>query len=126
MKTALEIIDETAAFYKNENRSVVGVTCVYVGPGERRCAFSRCCSEEGIKKLAQIDTGPVSMQSAKTFEDVDKFLKPEYHGFSNEFWGDIQNLHDIERNWNDQGLSKEGVSSVSLLKLKWGERPQLA
>lgn len=47
-------------------------------------------------------------------------FKPAYEGHSKEFWQSIQGLHDSDQNWDENGLSDEGMITVKYLMEYWG------
>src|SRR6188768_3809277 len=98
MKTRIEIIDEIAGHYNLLNRSTVYpngsaiVNCRYNGPEGKHCAFAYMCIDpstlqEGLAATAQLQ---------KYGQDI---LKPEFRGYDNYFYQDIQYLHDEKSNW---------------------------
>ena len=120
-KSMLEILDETVAFYNSKNRSVVqreeDVICLYKGPDGKKCAFSRCCTEEAADSL-------VEDNSADYFErggSLDYLLQEEYQGHPTAFWMKIQQLHDLPVNWDDSGLSILGMGTYKGIK-EWVEK----
>jgi hypothetical protein len=112
--TKIEILHETANFYNLSNRSVKedGSVCLYVGPDNKQCAFARCCINpipEWDKILGdQMGTSVRYVVRNHTDGNVDNLLKPEYHGHDVVFWCDVQELHDFDPNWNEDGLSERG------------------
>ena len=110
--TKLQIIDETVEFYKNNPRSLSGTLCVYNGPNDTKCAFSRCC-EILIPSSFEGKSAAFALR-----ERGDYILKPEYRGHGLMFWNDLQSLHDLPRNWELTGnkLTIEGEKAVQRLK----------
>src|SRR5688500_17512943 len=43
---------------------------------------------------------------------IDHHLKEEYRGHSVDFWDDLQRLHDKNKHWSPDGLTKAGHSYV--------------
>lgn len=110
--TAIEIIDETVEYYSNVNkRSVNGNYCKYLSDSGNKCAFSRCCTDEGVEHLHNYCEG------IRVSEVLLSWLKPEYKGHSLKFWSKLQTLHDALTFWEDDGgLSEEGLEYVEELK----------
>lgn len=113
MKTAREIIEETAAFYTSENRAKPdnGRRCQYLTKDGRMCAVGRCLTDP-----ARIEGNYIFLQSIPNLDDE---LKPEYRGHPINFWQDLQRLHDYTFNWNNEGLSNDGESVRNRLLEKW-------
>jgi hypothetical protein len=122
LKTKIEIIEETVAYYSENPRSVKYGSlskCVYLNENGNKCAFSRCCTDEGVTWLhEQID---VIEEGDSVIQHFLKHLKPEYQGHDFEFWKDIQRLHDNKGYWvNGNGkLNERGETCVNWLKNKY-------
>lgn len=116
MKTYLDVIEEIVAFYsENVNRRSFGNNgyCAYNGTDGKQCAFARCC-----------ETIPDDFEGKSSSQVIDiigiDILKPEYRHLTDEnFWDDLQQLHDLNRNWTDDGLSYKGEFFVKRLKNKY-------
>jgi hypothetical protein len=117
MKTKTEIINETVEFYSKNSRSVTvgecSVICLYIGNNGENCAFSRCCTEEGKQRLHKNYEGITLGQ--RSLSNYETFLKQEYCGHSQDFWVEIQKLHDVSSHWKDGKLSESGGRHVSYL-----------
>jgi hypothetical protein len=102
VKTKTQVIEETAAFYNSNNRSVNETgRCLYNGLDGKQCAFARVCTNpsdfmEGSSALNILTT------------DGFYILKPEYRIENTRFWNDIQTFHDEELKWTETGLSEIG------------------
>lgn len=117
MKTTEQIIEETANHYNSNNRSLLfdslgkpvyrygskTQSCAYNGKGDKKCAIARCCNEE-IDREYEGRSAHVILE-----EFGQNILKPEYRGHKNEFWDKLQQLHDNPDNWNEDGLTKDGL-----------------
>ena len=101
LKTARQIVLEAAAFYTSKNRSFDADGCLYVGPKGTRCAFSRCCHNNGMDRLKAVEGSPVPIE-------YESLLLPEYQGQNRSFWETLQSLHDSADCWDDEGLTREG------------------
>ena len=117
MKTYLDVIEETVAFYTEDvNRRSFDENndmCMYNGPDGKQCAFARCANE--IDNYYEGQTAS-SVISAKGFG----ILKPEYRHLTNKlFWYDLQNFHDDKANFNDTGLTDDGELVVENLINKY-------
>jgi hypothetical protein len=128
-KTKLEIIDETIEHYKSNPRSFImqGNTklCVYLSNEGNKCAFSRCCTDEGVAWLH--DEVDITLGGDNVGSEFLQFLKPEYQGHDVEFWLDIQDLHDVNSYWEIEmvdnvprnKLTPLGFMKYCNLKLKY-------
>lgn len=129
MKTKTDIINETAAHYNLNNRSMATYLncseeevedCAYVGDDGQRCAFSRCCKEDQVTSTRLKDLeGKDADYILKQFGQ--EFLKDEYQGHPNIFWQALQRLHDDSYNWTETGLSEYGGREVKRLLLQFAE-----
>jgi len=132
MKTTREIIEETAAFYNSNNRSVREIynndgdkdtECRYFGPDGKRCAFSRCCLEtdEVVDFLAKQENVTAELVLKYAAAKGIEILKEEYRGHSQHFWNSLQSFHDTADYWDENGLSQEGEEKMINLLAAWGE-----
>lgn len=117
MKTKLEIIEETANFYTLKNRgwNESAKSCEYLTKEGNMCAVGRCLMNALDIPSAYIDSG-IKELSELHDDGVDGLLKEEYRGHNDDFWMDLQNLHDNASMWTDTGLSEKGKEKVELLK----------
>jgi hypothetical protein len=110
--TKIEIIEETVEFYSNNPRSLydLGYTCLYNGVNGGKCAFSRCCTLDSIFKECEGSN-----------EQHEAILLPQYSHipYNDEFWIDLQGLHDADYNWDGNKLSEIGIKQVNRLKEKY-------
>jgi len=110
MKTMLEILDEPAAAYTSETRALDDEgACQYFANG-RMCAVGRCMTDP----KSFFDAGDVDDLAEN--HDFNEVLKPEYRGFTIEFWSVLQWLHDKSANWDSLGLSPHGAEDVISIK----------
>jgi hypothetical protein len=91
--------------------------------------LGRCFTEEGTEKYGGF-LGSASTLSCQIADDydvledlltLDIILKEEYKGHSQNFWADIQCLHDNPENWNNEGITEEGQDRVNYLLEKWAK-----
>ena len=117
MKTPIEIIDETVAYYSEDvsRRSIgkIGDRCVYKNFEGKKCAVGRCTNSEWL------DDWYKNNVSEPTLATVLEHLEPEYQGHSRSFWSQLQYIHDPNRNWDEKGLSEHGVGNVNYLKRQY-------
>jgi hypothetical protein len=132
MKTAIEIIDETVAFYGDDPKgrrslglsSVGNVTCFYHGEEGKKCAVGRCLTDSGLEKAHEFEKSPPPTgASVKEFDskfELELNLIEVYRGHSIDFWKDLQALHDHDRMWGKFfGLTEDGHQYVEVLKQKY-------
>lgn len=120
-KTKREIIDETAAFYNTSNRAVSDTgLCRYNTDDGRQCAVGRCVKD--AKKLDQQVAEFTDSSVTYAWRFVD--FKDEYAGHCQDFWRDLQRLHDSDGNWDESGLTGVGQSQVSALHDRWDEEEE--
>lgn len=115
MKTKLEIINETVEYYSEDvSRRATNDKgrCEYYING-KMCAFGRCMINPQFKYVS--DDPTLGIKNV----DQDPLLKKEYRGHENEFWVDLQNLHDNQYHWDKGGLTEFGQKYVEKLKKKW-------
>lgn len=120
--TKLEIIEETVKYYSEDTsrRSTEEKNCVYLSKNGNKCAFSRCCTEEGVELLHKNEGRSVGVLDCTSplylGKEIDDVLKPEYKGHSIDFWRNLQDLHDSENYWDSNGLTKEGLERLKYIK----------
>lgn len=114
------LLQETVDFYSEDtNRRSLSNTgsCRYIGMNDTTCAFSRCMIDP-----SQAEEGENVMQ----FADVDGVLKPEYQGYSRDFWWRLQRLHDGDYYWDrtaGKGVTESGATYIedTIKKIDRGE-----
>ena len=106
----VDILKEIAQVYSLRSRAMDGMSCVYLSPEGRKCAFSYCCTDAGVKELALANTGISGLD-----HKPDYYLKECYKGHSVEFWLDVQEFHDCYANWDLTGLSPTGEEKLNKL-----------
>ena len=112
--TKLEIIDFVVTHFTTHDRSFVPIQgCVYNGQNGEHCAFALMCEQpeslpEGRCASACLSHGVI--------------LKPQFVGFKDTFYDDIQLLHDRDYFWislKGEGLSAVGLEHVATLKKQY-------
>lgn len=111
-----EILNEVASFYNSNNRGYCSADgCTYLTSEGNRCAVGHFMS----KKNAEIASGfggsvktldSILRQSGMGYSSFNDLLLPHVRGYDVDFWLDLQNLHDIDRNWDENGLTENGES----------------
>ena len=107
--TKTEIIEETAAFYNNANRSYdkESYMCYYQHPEnpEIKCAVGRCMTEEAIEKYGSFVSTLSGLSARNNLDDI---LQEKYKGHGFDFWEDLQAFHDTNHCWSEDGLTVAG------------------
>lgn len=123
MKTKLEIIEETVKYYSEDTsrRAVTRGKCKYFADG-RMCAVGRCLVDaqefqNALKGVRIKKTGIKVLGTSARFSEND--LKEEYRGHEDDFWDELQRLHDNPGMWIINGLSQGGFHFVTKLKAKY-------
>ena len=106
---AIQLIDETVSAYAADppalrSRDNLG-TCMYVTNDGRKCAIGRCLNKKFVHQAAR-----------HNFEHILSQVKARYKGFSQQFWRDLQELHDNNKNWDKNGLTEYGQTEVRYMK----------
>lgn len=107
MKTKVEIINETVAFYSEDvKRRAVNEDgiCEYKTKDGRKCAVGRVLLAKAFR--ADIE-GCNALEILERYGD--DILKKKYRGHEPQFWNKLQRIHDWEGHWNDDGLTHLGV-----------------
>jgi hypothetical protein len=74
------------------------------------CAVGRCLKSPRSDLDTSVEAGWLNS------EELDADLKEEYRGHGREFWRYLQMLHDLNGNWDDNGLSALGLIALGHLK----------
>ncbi len=107
MKTQTEIVLETLQFYLedpiNRRAKKANSDCCYhmrarFGAPERHCAVGRCMTAASLASFGRFD-GDVEALEAERGDTLDTLLREEYRGHSQEFWTNLQLIHDRDSNW---------------------------
>ena len=115
IKTRVEIIEETAAFYNLNNLSNGddNNSCVYFNETTgNRCAVGRCLKTDSDAQVSEFNEDG----ARRLFEMLGfNILKDEYRIEDVVFWDKLQSLHDEEGNWNENGLTQHGIQYKNYL-----------
>jgi hypothetical protein len=120
-KTIREILYEFVLEYAfhPERRSIIGdlgdKQCLYRGPKGKRCAFAYFC-EDGAEFFEH--EGCFSENG-----NDDSCLRPEYRGHSPNFWRKLQEIHDVNGNWDTEKgeLNADGIQHLRELERQYAE-----
>jgi hypothetical protein len=109
----IAFLDDTAAHYNLNNRSVDENVCLYTPKDQTKsdgCAIGRHLDEKTRKLL--IDKDLNSSYVGKILEYLPLWMEE----MGEKFLRGVQNLHDDTNNWTTTGLSDSGVSHVKTIK----------
>jgi hypothetical protein len=115
MKTKLEIINETVEYYSEDvNRRALSINkdgsvdgCKYLTNDGKMCAVGRCLTEEGLEEFGS--------RASYYNRNMSPFFKEDYQIYDDFFWRDLQELHDYNHYWNEEGLTRHGKEQVQYL-----------
>ena len=115
VKDHLSLLNETLNHYSTNgiSRSVDSEgACKYYSKGGM-CAVGRCLINPKDKdNILKSDNSVGALLSR--FNDT--IFKKQYRGYNEDFWGDLQDLHDNDRHWSEGKLTLAGENHVSLIK----------
>lgn len=107
MKTKQQIVDETVTYYSEDpmdRRGLINGSCAYITPNGEMCTVGRCLINPetlaGNLTVLQLLSGSA--------DGLDHLMKPEYRGHAPEFWRHLQIFHDVDDNWDSEGLTMRG------------------
>ena len=105
--TKIQIIDETVEYYSKNPRSITKTGCKYRGDNGAKCAFARCCTDDSDFS-----------EDLKSNVQENVVLLPNYAHipYNDQFWKELQLLHDTTQYWNDQQLTEKGKEYLHHLK----------
>lgn len=120
----LGLIDETIAYYGSDPIGRRGVEpgdnmCVYNSEKGQKCAVGRCFNDLGVQEFGQFVGGYKTLLEEighTTRTDVNEYFKPQYRGFEEWIWSNLQVLHDAHKFWADSGLTEAGEAFVKDFK----------
>ena len=105
IKTKVQIIEETAAFYNLSNRAHINNKCFYYNKDStNRCAVGRYLNDDVAFSKDEQESRASDIFKSQGFD----ILKEEYRIEDTSFWNRLQSFHDNADNWNSTGLSLEG------------------
>lgn len=121
--TKLEIIEETVKFYSKDIRrrslDTDGV-CVYNGIHNTHCAVGRALLPKYKKEISgNRGYGVKRLPKQNGEKSLDDMLSEKYRGHEEEFWRDLQALHDTDHYWKSGGLTEYGENWVGELKERY-------
>ena len=109
-----EFLIDTITYYTSENRGVDltkhGNACCY----KKGCAIGRHIKDKGL--IYELDfIGSISNISKDLFSKLPTSLQV----LTKNFLYDIQNLHDAITNWDEYGITQQGIMNVKYIILSF-------
>lgn len=107
----LKLLDETAKFFNLGNRCVHHLKCRYFIEGMAGCAIGRLIEDKELcREFDRLDWPGVS--NNHTFG----LLPLDLQEYGQDFLSKLQDLHDIESNWDENGLNLNGKIRYNKIK----------
>ena len=123
-KTAKEIVEETVQYYGQDPVAKRAMStqergkCCYLTSDGRMCAVGRCLRSP---EHYLYDSESVAFICSGDNQVLDDMLKPEYRGHPISFWQSLQELHDLNQNWDKQGITQAGIMAVKRIIAEYQE-----
>lgn len=123
--TKLEIIDKVLGIYIEDpgrRATTSNGSCRYRMADGRMCAVGQCLDTDHRRYGRLVEENPAVFGAWEFSGEpdrhyhLDEFLRPEFRGHSVEFWGELQNIHDVAENWDEDGLSEKGQLALAKLR----------
>lgn len=113
----IKFLNDTVAHYRLSNRSVSsgGTRCLYLAKDDNTegCAIGRHLPKELALRMDDRQFGnPGVWNNEALFNELPVWMKE----MGMKFLSEVQNLHDLEENWSDDGISEAGLLYVKILK----------
>jgi hypothetical protein len=115
--------DDTRAYDREEDQ------CVYTTATGRHCAVGMhlleknqsCHWEHNCHGLEEFGAGHYCEGKHRfaVSDGLDAELQPEYRGLPIGFWNAMQDFHDSDNNWEDFGLTENGMDRIRAIKADW-------
>lgn len=107
-QTKQEVFNRVITHLVSQGQQSVNVDglCLYHSPSGTSCAVGCLISEE--------DYSP-SMEGADVGYIVRKYENLQWMQQFGELLDDLQDLHDVDGNWDNQGLSSNGLEHIQLI-----------
>jgi len=115
--TKLDVLNDFEEHYGShpERRAVAVGTddCLMIDDEGQRCAFSRWVNDDS----RLIDEGIISNATGLLNTHSTDILKEEVRHIDDvSFWQELQHLHDMNSNWDQDGLSVHGQRTLNSMK----------
>lgn len=117
-KKRLAFLEDTVNHYNSNNRCELRGSCKYspytlgIENTSQGCAIGRYLSKRLAKKFDKLS---VVVSNPDVYEELPNKLKI----LGIHFLEDVQYLHDFRDNWDELGLTEDGLMRVEYLKKKY-------
>ena len=105
-----DILKDTVDYYREDpqGRRAVDVNgdCEYTTEDGRHCAIGRYMREEFLDTEWKENHG-IGVRGLSSA--VDYYLVHEVRGLDEDFWADLQNIHDTASNWLEWSQEQDGL-----------------
>ena len=121
MKTKLEIIDETVAFYETDpsRRAEENNSCLYTDSRGNRCALGRYFTPEMLEATGDFKGSFKTLLAKLDRDPDDEVFLPEYRGHDLEFWEELQAFHDEYDLWTPPYDTLTRPDKIEYLRKAW-------
>lgn len=116
--TVVSLVKETVAHYNSGNRASYGTACVYKSDIGNMCAVGRCLTEDALKVFHAVEQDQsfgiecIPTQIKNEYPCFDSMFQEKYHGVHIKVWSAMQDLHDTDEHWDENGLTQEGKNYI--------------
>jgi hypothetical protein len=117
--TASDIVNQViSTFSKPNSRSIEDGTGKFKSSDGKRCAVGLFMTDEAARKYGKTEFASIGIArmlkaDRKKFDEI---LKPEAQGQSVQFWDRLENLHDEDSFYNEEGgFNKAGEKYATQL-----------
>jgi hypothetical protein len=105
------LLQETVEYYSVDPENKRGFDeerelCEYVTDEGQMCAVGRCMSDEGRRRYGSYEGDYEDLIGTATTQE--SIFPEERLGYANQFWRDVQSLHDVKAHWDKDGLTPLG------------------
>lgn len=117
--TKQQIILDTLNYYAKDpegRRATNNLTaCYYTTEDGRHCAFGRWMKDKYREDSTGRNRTIDALLNFLDVDNVDDILVKEVQGHSEDFWINLQRLHDTDSFWNQNGITAPGLKHVNNL-----------
>ena len=111
-----DILKDTIEYYSESPRAQDSSgSCQYTDVGGNHCAVGRYMRPEFQTVNFYANDG-VSVGNLAA--DIDTYLDSKVIGLTEKFWSALQDIHDSDNNWHDDGLTECGRTRCGSMKKK--------
>lgn len=118
-RSQLAFLNKTIKHFNSTNRSIDltknEIQCVYYHPKFGGCAIGIHVPIDVRKKLDQVEPEEEVGMSILN-DEIFSMIPMKMQKLGQNFLSEIQSLHDIKMNWNENGLTEFGKNNVQIIK----------